>query len=106
MKKQLFNAKFLGELDRSLVVDYRTRKYWIKNYKFLPLSAVKFFYAELLKQNKNVDMMIAAGIDANPELEKAILQRGKDAKKKFLKFLEKQTVQEENPEQFLKQNLF
>lgn len=97
--------KLLLELDRSLVVDQKTRAYWLTNYRTMPDSAVQFFYDELVRTNQHMDSMVAMGIEANPELGEAINQKGKDAKKKFFKYLETQETREENPEEFLKANL-
>lgn len=102
--KELYD-RFLVELDRSLVVDAKTKEYWLQNYKKLPVTAVDFFYSQLMNANKRVDNMIAVGIDADPALGQLIVQKGKDAKKKGLFFQEKQDSKEENPEEFLKASL-
>lgn len=105
MTNQELYDKFIVELDRSLVIDDKTREYWIKNYKTLPVSAVDFFYQELLAANKHVDTMVAVGIDADPSLAEQVVQKGKNVKKKTLQFQEKESSQEENPEEFLKASL-
>lgn len=97
--------ELLNELDRSLVVDDKTRGYWLKNYQTLPEAVVKFFYDELKKTNRHIDEMIAAGIDGNPEMNAQIRQKMKEAKKKLNTFREQESQSEENPEEFLKSNL-
>ena len=48
--KELYD-RFLVELDRSLVVDAKTKEYWLQNYKKLPVTAVDFFYSPLMHAN-------------------------------------------------------
>ena len=105
MTKQELYEQFILELDRSLVIDDKTREYWVKNFKTLPVSAVDFFYRQLLVANRHVDTMVAVGIDADPSLAEQIVQKGKIVKKKALKFQESESAQEENPEEFLKASL-
>lgn len=105
MTKQELYGKLITELDRSLVVDDKTKDYWMKNYQTLPVSAVDFFCEQLVKTNEHVDNMIAAGLDANPGLAEQIVLKSKDAKKKAYKYLEAQETKEENPEEFLEASL-
>jgi len=105
MADEKLYLNFIAELDRSLIVDDKTREYWLKNYRTLPVSAVEFFYDELVKQNSHVNEMVAAGVDANPELGEEIVQKGNAAKRKANTFFEAQSQKEENADQFLKQNL-
>jgi hypothetical protein len=97
--------KFITELDRSLVIDDKTRDYWLKNYLTFPLSSVEFFYEQLFKINQHIDEMIATGLDADPELAEEIINKGKMAKRKAYKYMEKESIEEENPEEFLKVHL-
>lgn len=97
--------ELLKELDRSLIVDDKTRDYWLKNYKTLPIPGVRFFCDELKKANDHIDQLIASGIDENPEMGQLISQKIKEAKKKLNQFREKETQEEENPEEFLKNSL-
>ncbi len=105
MTQQELSDKLLTELDRSLIVDDKTRDYWLKNYQTLPFSAVELFCDELVRADQHVDVMIAAGLDANPGLAEQIVLKSKAAKKKAFKFLEAQETHKENPEEFLKANL-
>jgi|GEM_PF-2276294 len=103
--KSVFRKKLLIELNRSLIVDEKTREYWMKNYQTLPITAVTFFYEYLLKANQQIDKYIAAGLESSPELVEQITLKSKAAKKKLLKFQEHDSQDEENPEEFLKENL-
>ncbi len=105
MEKNELYENLLTELDRSLVVDDKTRSYWLKNYKTLPKTAVELFYEQLKMTDTRVNVYIAAAIDADPSLSEEITQKGREARKKLLKFLETQSNQEENPEEFLKTHL-
>lgn len=97
--------KLISELDHSLVVDDKTKEYWMKNYKTLPVPAVEFFLDELVKTDDHVDHMVAVGLDANPAAGEQVIQKTKEMTKKTYKLLEKEETTEENPEDFLKQNL-
>ena len=97
--------KFLKELDRGLTIDHQTRDYWLKNYETLPVSAVMFFYENLLKINKQVDSLVIAGVDANTKLGLRIAHKCRQVKKKGHNYFEEQCIDEENPEAFLKNKL-
>lgn len=103
--KAELRAALLKELNRSLVVDPGVREYWLKNYQTLPINAVRYFYDNLMKANQHVDKCIDAGIDASPELVEQINLKSKAFKTKTLKFQEKESMDEENPDEFLKANL-
>lgn len=104
IKSELYE-NLLAQLDRSLIVDDKTRDYWLKNYKTLPVTAVQIFCDRLALENSRVDELIAAGLDANPSLAEQIVIKCSDAKRKAFKFVEQQETQEENPDEFLKQSL-
>jgi len=97
--------QLLNELDRSLIVDDKTRDYWLANYKTLPVPAVAYFLDQLKKANQNIDHLVAAGIDANPGAGEEIIQKIKAAKKMLNKFREEESQEEENPEEFLQSSL-
>lgn len=103
-QKQLYQ-NLLAELDKSLIVDAPTYAYWMANYQQLPETAVQLFYEQLVKENARIDTLVAAGIDADPELAAQIINKGKGSKKKLLKFQEAETRLEEDPEEYLKLNL-
>jgi len=97
--------KLLVELDRSLIVDKKTKSFWIKNSQSMPTSAVLFFYKQLVQTNAHIDFMINIGLDANPALLEKIIYKSKTAKKKAYKYLETQVAEEENPDAFLNSSL-
>ena len=103
-KKQLYQ-RLIEELDRSLIVDEKTRKYWLDNYKTLPVAAVEFFYRHLVKADDHIQELIEAGLDANPKLAEEILRKGKAVKRKALKYEEIESREEESPEEFLEANI-
>lgn len=93
------------ELDRSLIIDDATRQYWLDNYQSLPVSALQLFFDQLVDLNNRVDTMILAGLDANPDLAEKFVMKSKDAKRRVFRYLESQQSKEENPDEFLSQNL-
>ncbi len=105
MTKEELYQQFLSELDRSLIVDDKTREYWLQNYKTLPPPVVEYFLHELKTEDAKMDKLVAAGIDADPGLGEQIVQKGKEAKRQLAHFQERESREEENPEEFLKSNL-
>ena len=101
MTKQDFYDQFISELERSIIIDEKIYNYWLTNYRNLPLSAVQFFYKQLVVLNNHSDTLIAAGIEAEPPLGQQILQKTKTAKKKTFQFLEIESTQDENTDEFL-----
>jgi hypothetical protein len=105
LSREELKKKLLYELERSLVVDARTRAYWLENNERLPECAVTMFLEQLARENAKIDRLVTAGIDDDPALAGKITDKAKEIDRKFLRFQEAQSRTDEDADRFLTENL-